>query len=94
MLAMDVFLISLVNSSLNYTQVQVVHKMFFHALLLDRARVYSMPLAEVYVRKNVIPCPRVLIHQKFQFPLISSNFYLRIDSLSWPNIVHTRAARC
>ena len=31
---------------------QLVHKMFFHTLGLERAREYSVPLAEVYVHKS------------------------------------------
>ena len=33
--------------------IQAVHKMYFHALVLDRARKYSMLFAEVYVQKKI-----------------------------------------
>ena len=62
--------------------------MYFHALVLDRARDYSF--AEVSVtsaKKKVILCPLDLTHKKFQFLRFSSNYSLRIhDPLSWPNL--------
>ena len=51
--------------------VQVVHKMFFLALVLERTHNISCPSQRSVYRKKVILCPHALIHQKNP---ISSDF--------------------